>query len=127
VAYSLKPGFEQFRREVMKASRPLLEKNVVPLQAAVMKSLETFPDILVEKSRRLPNAESMIEISAKWLGLASDQDEVVRTLKRQWSDELLQAQHAKFYVGPVDESVVLVFAGTYDDNRFVTGRILVTF
>lgn len=111
----------------MKASRPLLEKNVVPLQAAVMKSLETFPDILVEKSRRLPNAESMIEISAKWLGLASDQDEVVRTLKRQWSDELLQAQHAKFYVGPVDESVVLVFAGTYDDNRFVTGRILVTF
>jgi hypothetical protein len=105
----------------------MLEKNVVPIQAAVVAALEKFPDLIVEKARRLPHPDAMLEISAKWLGLGSDQDDVLRILKREFSDEALGAAHAKFHVARVDESIELLFAGTYDDNRFLTGRVLVTF
>ena len=105
----------------------MLEKSVVPIQAAVVASLEQFPDLLVEKVRRLPHHEAMLEISAKWLGLDSSQDDVLKTLRREWSDGVLAAAHAKFHLSRIDESVELLFAGTYDDNRFLTGRVLVTF
>lgn len=125
--HSIKPAFEQFRHAVIKAGRPMLEKNVVPIQAAVVTSFETFPELLVEKARRLPHHEAMIEISAKWLGVATDQDEVIALLKREWNDGVLGADHCKFHVGPVDERVVLQFAANYEDSRYVTGRVSVTF
>jgi len=105
----------------------MLEKNTVPIQAAVIGQLEKLDDLLIEKTRRLPHPEGMIEVSAKWFGLNSDQTTMVRTLKKQWSDEPFSDAESAFWVGPSDEAVLLMFAAKYPDGRYLTGRMLITF
>jgi hypothetical protein len=122
-----KPTFEQFRHEVIGGGRPLLEKNVAPIQAAILERLNGISELLIEKSRRLPHPEGMIEISAKWFGLDSSQDTVLRTLKKEWPEEEMGAIESMYCVLPSEEAVLVLFAGTYDDRRYVTGRMLVTF
>jgi hypothetical protein len=127
VPHILKPAFEQFRHELLTGGRPMLEKNIVPIQSAILDSLDQFSDMLVEKSRRLPHPEAMIEISAKWLGLASEQDEVIRLLKTEWEDTILGATQASFVTLRQDEKVILLFAGIYEESRYLTGRLSITF
>jgi len=122
-----RPAFEQFRRETISRGRPMLEKNVVPIQAKIVAALEALPSLLVEKTRRLPHDDGMIEVSAKWFGPGEDQSDVVRILKKTWPDEELGAQETKFTALPSDEAVLLMFAATYEDGRFLTGRVLITF
>jgi hypothetical protein len=102
------------------------ERDVVPLQAALVDALGQMPDLLIEKVRRLPRNEGMIEISAKWLGLDSDQGEVVRILRDSFPEQALGIEDLLFWVGPSDEVVLLMFAGRHE-GRFLTGRMLVGF
>jgi hypothetical protein len=122
-----KPAFEQYRQEITQAGRPLLEKNVQPIQAAIIRYLDGIEGLLIEKSRRLPHNDGMIEISAKWLGLNASQQDVVRRLKAEWPESELGANESRFTVAPSDEAVLLMFAATYDEGRFLTGRMLITF
>jgi len=123
----LKPAFEQFRHEAIVAGKPMLEKNIVPIQAEIVSRLESLNDLLIEKTRRLPHPEGMIEISAKWFGLNSDQREVVRQLRQQWTDEVMGAAEVAVTILPSEEAVLMMFAGKYADGRYLTGRMLVSF
>lgn len=127
MSYVLKPAFEQFRHECITRGKPMLEKNIVPVQAAVVHALEDIDEILIEKTRRLPHPEGMIEISAKWFGLNSDQDAVIKLLKKQWDESTLSATESAFWTGPSEEAVLLMFAAKYEDARYLTGRMLITF
>lgn len=124
--YTLKPKFEQFRTQTVRHGQPMREKDVVPIQAALEKALGVIPDLLVEKVRRLPRDEAMLDLSARWLGLDSSQEEVVRTLKRHFPEEALGLESPQYWVGEQDEWVVLLFAGQ-KEKRFLTGRIQVNF
>lgn len=125
--YLQKPAFEQFRREAIDGGKPMFEKNVVPIQAAVIAALDEFVDLLIEKTRRLPHNEGMIEISAKWFGMDADQSGLVRILRKGWKESALSSENAAFWVGPSDEAVLLMFAATYEGGRFITGRMLINF
>lgn len=105
----------------------MLEKNVVPIQAAIVEKLDDFADLLIEKTRRLPHPEGIIEISAKWFGLNSDQTAVVRAIKKQWSEEPFGEAESAFWVGQSDEAVLVMFASRYPEGRYLTGRMLITF
>jgi hypothetical protein len=123
----LKPAFEQFRHEAIKSGKPLLEKNVVPIQAAIVAELEKLDDLLIQKTRRLPHPEGMVEISAKWFGLNSDQWDLVKTLRGHWNEEVLGEGECAFNVGQSDEAVLLMFAVKYPEDRYLTGKMLITF
>lgn len=123
----LKPAFEQYRNETLRTGKPMLEKNIVPIQSALVASLESIDALLIEKTRRLPHPEGMLEISAKWFGLNSAQGDVVKELRKHWSDEVLSATESSFWVGQSDEAVLLMFAARYPEGRYLTGRMLVTF
>lgn len=106
----------------------MLEKNVAPIQAAIVAQLDGIDELLIEKTRRLPHNDGMIEISAKWFGLDSSQGAVTRKLRSDWPEAALGAEEAKFTITPSDEAVLLMFAGTYEGGaRYVTGRMLITF
>lgn len=124
--YTLKPKFEQFRTQTIRHGQPLREKDVVPIQAALETALSQIPGLLVEKVRRLPREEAMLDISARWLGLDASQEEVVRTLKRQFPEDVLTLDGTQFWVGEQDELVILTFAGQ-KEKRFLTGRVQVNF
>lgn len=123
----LKPAMIQFIHELERDGRMMLEKDVVPIQAAIRAHLDEIPDLLTEKFRRLPRPDGMIEISAKWIGLDSSQEEVVRVLKESWPEDLLGAYTARFSVFPSEEAVLLMFGAAYETGRFLTGRLLITF
>lgn len=127
VPYVQKPAFEQFRHEVITRGKPMLEKNVVPIQAAVVERLERFEGLLVEKVRRVPHDMGMLEVSAKWLGLGEDQSDVVRLMRKGFPEGALHAETANFWVGPSDEAILLLFAAKFPEDRFLTGRVLITF
>lgn len=125
--YLLKPAFEQFRNETIHSVKPMLEKNIVPIQAALVKELDGFRDLLIEKVRRLPHDDGLLEISAKWFGMADDADDVVKIFRANFPEAALGAETANYWVGRSDEAVLLMFAATYPDRRFLTGRMLITF
>ncbi len=103
------------------------EKDIVPIEQAVVLSLERFPDLLVEKARRVPAHDPMLEISARWLGLDAHPNHVVNLIRREWDDSVLAAESARFHVLLDDDAVVLAFVGTYADERCLTGRVKVVF
>jgi len=124
--YALKPKFEQYRSETVRKGIALRERDVVPRQAALVEALGGVRDLLIEKVRRLPRPDGMLEISAKWFGLDADQDHVVRYLRDHFPEAALGLEEAQYWVGPSDEFVLLMFAGRQED-RFLTGRILIGF
>lgn len=125
--YLLKPAFEQFRHEVISSGKPMLEKNIVPIQAALVKELDGFRDLLIEKVRRLPHDDGLLEISAKWFGMADDADDVTKILRTKFPEASLGGETTNFWVGRSDEAVLVMFAATFPDRRFLTGRMLITF
>jgi hypothetical protein len=126
VPYTLKPKFEQYRTQTVRHGQPMREKDVVPIQAALETALGLIPDLLVEKVRRLPRDEAMLDISARWLGMDASQSEVVRTLKRHFPEAALGLESPQYWVGEQDELVILTFAGV-KEKRFLTGRVQVNF
>jgi hypothetical protein len=119
----LKPKFEQYRASLIRESRSMRERDVVPVETALVGGLDRIPDCLVEKSRRVPRPEGMIEITLKFLGLAADQIELAALLKRSFPETELGLDEVQFWVGPSEEAVLVLFAGVKDE-RYVTGRIL---
>ncbi|MGV3619006.1 MAG: hypothetical protein ACO1SV_27075 [Fimbriimonas sp.] len=124
--YTLKPKFEQYRTQTIRAGQPMREKDVVPIQAALETALGLVPDLLIEKVRRLPRDEAMLDLSCRWLGMDSSQDDVVRTLKRSFPEDVMELENVQYWVGPQDELVILTFAGQRE-KRFLTGRVQVNF
>lgn len=125
--YVLKPALEQFRSELSREGKMMLEKDIVPVQAALEGRLSRIPDLLVEKVRRFPRPDGMLEISCKWFGFGDDQRDVVRILKEEWPEDALGAFQSRFTVAPSEEAVLLTFAAAYESGRFLTGRMLITF
>lgn len=122
----LKPKFEQYRAELMKKSATMREREIVPRQAALVAALDTLPDLLVEKVRRLPRPDGMLEISARFVGLDADPNQVVKNLKKSFPESALGLPEANFWVGESDECVLVMFAGI-EEGRYLTGRMLVNF
>lgn len=121
----LKPKFEQHRATLLKSAPPLREKEIVPIQAAFVEELGALPDLLIEKVRRLPRPEGMLEITAKYMGLAADQTDLVKYLQAQFPEGSLGLENLLYWVGPSEEAVLAAFAGQ-KDGRNLTGRILIT-
>ena len=124
--YALKPKFEQHRTSTIRRIQPMREKDVVPRQAALVDALGAIPELLVEKVRRLPKDDGMLEISAKWFGLDPGQDEVVKIMRNRFPGDSLGMDDLLYWVGPSDEFVLLMFAGSHE-GRFLTGRMLIGF
>lgn len=124
--YILKPKFEQHRTSLIRKNQPMRERDIVPLQDALEKGLDGLPGLLVEKIRRMPHPDGLLEISAKYLGLDADQETVVKMLRFEFPEETLNLENHQFWVGESDEAVLLMFAGRNGD-RYLTGRLLVTF
>jgi hypothetical protein len=111
----------------MDSGRPLLEKNIVPIQAAIIDFLDTYRDILFQKARRQSNRDGLLEMTATWVGMDSDPRTVVSTFKKTWPGPALEGSEEKFWIGESDDSILLLFAASYPENRYLTGRILITF
>ena len=104
-----------------------MEKDIVPIQAAIVAQLDTIRDLLVQKARRLSNKDGILEITATWVGLDASSRAAISTLKRSWPGEVFGGLEEQFWVGESEESVLLAFATRYPENRYLTGKILVTF
>lgn len=122
--YVLKPKFEQHRATLLKSGLQMREKDVVPVQSALVDAVGSLPDLLIEKVRRLPKADSMIEITAKYFGLAADQTELVHLLKKTFPSTSMGLENEMFTVSPSEEAVLVQFAGQ-KDGRNLTGKVLV--
>ncbi len=125
--YIKKPAFETFRASLISNGKPLLERDIVPIQSAIVKELDQIKDLLVQKSRRLSNKEAIIEITATWVGMDASPRLAISTLKRAWSGNAFGGNEELFTIGESEESVLLVFAARYAESRYITGRLLVTF
>ena len=125
--YIKKPAFETFRAHLIAHGKPLLEKDIVPIQARIVAQLDTIRELLVQKSKRLSNKEAIVEITATWVGLDASPGEAIKTLKRSWPGVVFDGKDEQFWVGDSDEVVHLVFAARYPEDRYLTGRILITF
>lgn len=124
--YALKPRFEQHRAVKIKSGRPMRESDIVPRQAALIDALSLIRGLLIEKVRRLPREDGMLEISAKWIGLDSDQHETVTFMRKQFPEGALDLSDIQYWVGPTEEAVLLAFAGV-SEGRYLTGKLLITF
>ncbi len=122
-----KPAFEGFRVQLIKEGKPLLEKDIVPIQARIVALLDTVPELLVQKARRLSNKEGIVEITATWMGLDASPRSAIQRMKRIWPTDALEAKEDSFYVAESEEAVLLQFAARYAESRYLTGRILITF
>jgi len=125
--YIKKPAFETFRAHQIAHGKPLLEKDIVPIQARIVAQLDTIQELLVQKSKRLSNKEGIVEITATWVGLDASPREAIKLLKRSWPGEVFEGHEELYYIGESEEAVLLSFAAKYADERYLTGRILVTF
>lgn len=125
--YIKKPAFETFRANLITHGKPLLERDIVPIQTEIVQALDQVKDLLVQKSRRLSNKEAIIEITATWVGMDASPRLAISTLKRAWSGEVFGGHEELFTIGEHEESVLLVFAARYPESRYLTGRLLVTF
>jgi len=125
--YVKKPAFETFRAQLIGRGKPLPEKEIVPIQAQIVAQLDTIRELLVQKSKRLSHKDAIIEITATWVGLDATAQEAVRTFKRSWPGNLFDGLDERFWVGDSDEAVLLTFAAAYSEDRYLTGRVLVTF
>ena len=123
----LKPAFENFRHQCLSHGKPLLEKDTVPIQASIVALLDTIPELLVQKSRRLNSKDCIVEVTATWVGMDASQREAIAVLKRAWPGSVFGEHDEKFTIAGQEESVVLSFAAKYPESRYLTGRILVTF
>ena len=125
--YIKKPAFETFRASLISHGKPLLEKDIVPIQAAIVQQLDLIQDLLVQKSRRLSNKEAILEITATWVGIDASPRMAISTLKRAWDGKPFSGHEELFTIGESEESVLLVFAARYPESRYLTGRLLITF
>ena len=125
--YTTKPALEGYRKRLIDTGKPLLEKNVVPIQAAVIAFLDTFPSLLFQKARRQSNREGMLEMTATWVGMDADPRTVVSTFRKNWPGPAFEGCEEKFWIGESDDAVLLLFAVDFPENRYLTGRILITF
>ncbi len=125
--YITKPALEGYRKKLIDTGRPLLEKNVVPVQAAIIEFLDTIQELLFQKARRQSNREGMLEMTATWIGMDSDPRAVVSKFKRNWPGTAFEGCEEKFWIGQSDDAVLLLFAVSFTEDRYLTGRILITF
>ncbi len=82
--YVKKPAFEGFRAQLISRGKPLLEKDIVPIQAAIVAQLDTIQELLVQKSKRLSHREGIVEITTTWVGLDASPKAAISILKRSW-------------------------------------------
>ena len=125
--YAKKPAFEQFRASQIAHGKPLAEKDVVPIQAAIVAHLDTIQELLVQKVRRQGHKETLVEISASWVGLDGDPKAAIAILRRFWPGRLFADVEEMYHVDRSEETVLLTFAVQYPSDHYLTGRLLVTF
>ncbi len=125
--YAKKPAFEQFRASLISNGKPLAEKDIVPIQANVVAHLDTIRELLVQKTRRQGHKLTLIEVSASWVGLEGDQKEAIALIRRFWPGRLFADIEEVYTIDRHEESVLLQFAAKYPDDRYITGKVLVTF
>jgi hypothetical protein len=126
-AFTKKPAFENFRAGLISNGKPLLEKDIVPIQARLVAHLDTVRELLVQKGKRHGDKAMLVEISTTWVGLDANLRDAIRTLKSSWSTDLFEAVETQAWAVDADESIHLDFAARYPDGRYLTGRVLVTF
>jgi hypothetical protein len=127
MAYAKKPAFETFRAHQIAHGKPLLEKDIVPIQARIIAHLDTIRELLVQKSKRHGDKMGLVEISATWVGLDANPRDAISTLKRSWPGTVFDGVESQFWIGESEESVLLEFTAKYPEDRYLTGRVLVVF
>jgi len=125
--YAKKPAFETFRAHLIVHGKPLLEKDIVPIQAQVVAHLDTIREILVQKSKRHGEKTKLVEITTSWVGLDANPKDAISLLKRSWPGGLFEDVDGQYWIGEIDESIQLEFAARFPADRYLTGRVLVTF
>lgn len=125
--YIKKPAFEGFRARLIAQGRPLPEHELVPIQARVVAQLDLIEELLVQKTRRVGHKDGLLEITAAWVGLNATQREAISVIKAAWPGELFGELEESFWIGENEEAVLLTFAVSYPADRYLTGRLLVTF
>ena len=125
--YTKKPAFDQFRRTLIERGKPILEKEIVPIQAAMVSFLDSMPDLLVQKTRRQGHKETLVEISTNWVGLDADPRTTISTFKKAWPGTLFEGHEEFWSIEKNEESVLLQFAVQYPNDRYLTGKVLITY
>jgi len=125
--YIKKPAFETFRAQLIARGKPLLEKDIVPIQSQIVAQLDTIRELLVQKARRLSHKDGLVEVTATWVGLDASPRAAIAAFKRSWPGPLFEGRDEQFWVGDSEEAVLLTFAVSYPEDRYLTGRVLVTF
>jgi hypothetical protein len=122
-----KPAFETFRAGLIAGGKPLLEKDIVPIQARLVAHLDTVKELLVQKAKRHGEKTKLVEISAAWVGLDANPRDAIATIRSSWNMDLFAAEEVQCWADEVEEAIHLDFAARYAGGRFLTGRILVIF
>ena len=92
------------------------EADVRQLEDQITTALETHPDIVVQKARRVRNPDQMLGITARWNGMDSSDNEMVAALNQVFpvvGDAYIQSE-------PDYAEVLFVVSGP----KFITGRVL---
>ena len=114
--FGTKPAFMQALAVAQKNGRMAGEAEVRQLEDQITTALETHPDIVVQKARRVRNPDQMLGITARWNGMDSSDDEMVAALNQVFpviGDAYIQSE-------PDYAEVLFVVSGP----KFITGRVL---
>lgn len=126
-AFAKKPAFEGFRARLIDSGKPLLEKDIVQIQARLVSHLDTVRELLVQKCKRHGDKSMLVEITSTWVGVDASQKDAISKLKSTWPDDLFSAVETQCLIDEVDDTVHIAFAARYAGGRYLTGRVLVTF
>lgn len=125
--FAKKPAFEGFRASLISHGKPLLEKDIVPIQARLVAHLDTIKSLLVQKAKRHGDKMMLVEVSTTWVGLDASPRDAISALKKSWPDNLFNASEEHCWADESDDAVHLDFAAKYAEGRYLTGRVLITF
>jgi len=125
--FAKKPAFEGFRASLISNGKPLLEKDLVPIQARLIAHLDMIKSLLVQKAKRHGDKLMLVEISTTWVGLDASPRDAISTLKKSWPEDLFDTPEYQCWADESEDAVHLAFAAKYAEGRYLTGRVLITF
>ena len=122
-----KPAFENYRARLIASGKPIADWQAAAIQTKIVALLDTVPEILVQKARRMNHKDGLIEVSATWVGLDANPTKAVGILKSAWPGDAFDSTENNFWLDRSEDAVLLAFAAPYPDGRYLTGRVLVVF
>ncbi len=125
MSFVRRAAFEHFWQSAADTRKPLVQKQIEPIRARLVKALESDPGIIVEKVHYTSHLNSQIEMVCTWVGLDASQAAAETAIRGLWSKEILESEEEVITFDPQEDLFYLLFASKMPENRFFTGKVLI--